>query len=47
MTCLREGTIRLPDGRQTGYAEYGVRGPSRPLPVDTHLLEMSCRVRHL
>jgi pimeloyl-ACP methyl ester carboxylesterase len=26
VTCLREGTIRLPDGRQLGYAEYGVRG---------------------
>lgn len=25
MTCLREGTISLPDGRRLGYGEYGVR----------------------
>jgi pimeloyl-ACP methyl ester carboxylesterase len=26
MTCLREGTIGLADGRRLGYGEYGVRG---------------------
>ena len=26
MTCLREGTVALPDGRRLGYGEYGVRG---------------------
>jgi pimeloyl-ACP methyl ester carboxylesterase len=25
MTCLREGTISLPDGRRLGYGEYGDR----------------------
>lgn len=26
MTCLREGVVRLRDGRCLGYGEYGVRG---------------------
>jgi pimeloyl-ACP methyl ester carboxylesterase len=26
MTCLREGTVGLPDGRRLGYGEYGKRG---------------------
>ena len=26
MTCLREGTVPLPDGRRVGFAENGVRG---------------------
>ncbi len=26
MTCIREGTVPMPDGRRIGYAEYGVRG---------------------
>jgi pimeloyl-ACP methyl ester carboxylesterase len=26
VTCLREGTVTLPDGRRLGYGEYGKRG---------------------
>lgn len=26
VTCLREGTVALPDGRRLGYGEYGRRG---------------------
>jgi pimeloyl-ACP methyl ester carboxylesterase len=26
VTCLREGTVRLPDGRLLGFGEYGIRG---------------------
>jgi pimeloyl-ACP methyl ester carboxylesterase len=26
LTCLREGTVALPDGRRLGFGEYGVRG---------------------
>jgi hypothetical protein len=26
VTCLREGTVALPDGRRIGFGEYGVRG---------------------
>ena len=26
MTCVREGTVQLPDGRRLGYGEYGRRG---------------------
>src|ERR1700729_3973976 len=26
MTCLREGTVRLADGRLLGFGEYGTRG---------------------
>jgi pimeloyl-ACP methyl ester carboxylesterase len=26
VTCLREGTVALPDGRRLGFGEYGVRG---------------------